>query len=182
MANKRLMFLAVLAISTLLSYGCGLAPDGSDDGPTSPVNPSDPHNGDGAHGPPPGLSPGPGDLDGDGFPDEVDLTPCMALYFLVWSQNVSTAVVSVNGVEIVPASAFPTQEVLGEFLNLPVGDNEVALDKKLTGSQEDLLHVFIGFAIDETRGAALVHQTILREQGPPQSWSYPFVIETDGCP
>lgn len=144
----------------------GLAPDPAT--PIATIDPNNPHNG-GEDTDPPQVHVNPNDQDGDGIPDGQDNVPCMAFYLKVWNQQVSSASVDLNDVELIAPSEFPTTAVIQRFINPVPGTNVLTIGSKLTGSPEDELHVELWSSGNANDPATLyLHETIVRGGGAPE--------------
>lgn len=148
------------------------APDGIADIATDTGTPSDAT---------PDAGPGPdttvGDSDGDGFPDDVDNLPCLAIYLTVYNDGVTSASVQLNGAEIVGSSAFPTQDPITVFINPQSGTNTLALGGKLTGSPRDTLTLVVA----DTTGRIYFTTVIIRQPGSPTNNTFTFDLDAT-CP
>lgn len=178
MTALRFSALLVLALGTSACNGSelkaigGVVDDGEDTPPRA-IDPGDPHN-DGQDTTVPEVVPTDWDTDGDGIPDGDDNIPCQAFYMKVWNQNVSSASVELNDQIIVDESFFPTTDIIQEFINPMPGVNTLELGGKLTGSPEDQLHIEIW----DVDGALYLHETAIRAEGQPTTWSVTFILET----
>lgn len=118
-----------------------------------------------------------GDSDGDGIPDDEDHLPCLAIYLVVYNNNVSSASLLLNGTEVVGANAFPTTEEIAVFINPTSGDNTLELGGKLTGSPSDTLTL----VVIDTEGRIYFAVVIAREPGKPADQTYTFTVDAT-CP
>ena len=167
-------FLILLAVvfavgcnGSALTGGGTDSPDGGSD-----ADPGDPHNG--ADPDVPDTFPTEGDDDGDGIPDADDFIPCLAIYALVWNQEVSSAEVALNTQVIVDSSYFPTDEIFIEFINPVPGMNEMTFGGRVAGSPEDQLHVEVWDT--EATANIYLHVTIIRENGTPEEPRIEFEV------
>lgn len=113
------------------------------------------------------------DADGDGIPDDIDNLPCLAVMLIVYNSHVTSASLSFNGSEIVPASEFPTTAGITRYLNVVEGENNLAVGGKLTGSPGDSLTLIVS----DTQGHVYFETVIVRASGSPQEHSYHFTID-----
>ena len=168
MVRVRLVVFTLAVLS--LALGCNdgdLLATGSDE-PTATPTPGP--------GDPPETNPDPGnDLDGDGIPDDEDNIPCMAIYMRVANQGVSSAEILINSEIILEASSFPTEEVIVRFINPNPGLNFLELGGKLQGSPDDILH----FLIANTDGVIYLDESVIRDNGTPQSVQLQFVVDAE---
>jgi len=116
-----------------------------------------------------------GDQDGDGIPDDEDHIPCLGFFLTVYNEGVTAASLTLNGVEVVSASSFPTSDPVIVPLNPVQGDNTLALSGKLTGSPSDALTL----VVQDTTGRLWFYVVIVRQPGAPTSNSHTLVIDVD---
>lgn len=119
----------------------------------------------------------PTDTDGDGIPDDEDHLPCLAIYLIVFNTDVTSASLTLNGVEVVPSSSFPTSDSITVPLNPVTGDNTLSLGGKLTGSPSDSMTL----VVVDAGGVVYFSTVITREHGKPSDETYTFVIDAT-CP
>ncbi|MFO0745035.1 MAG: hypothetical protein U1F43_05070 [Myxococcota bacterium] len=117
------------------------------------------------------------DQDGDGIPDSEDNLPCLAIYLVVYNQGVTSASIQLNGAEVVPPNSFPTTDAVIVWLNPTTGTNTLDLAGKLGGSPSDAMSI----AIMDTAGNLYFATVIVREAGPPKSYTFTFDVDVT-CP
>lgn len=118
-----------------------------------------------------------GDQDGDGIPDDEDNLPCLAVYLVVYNDDVTSASIELNGSEVVDASSFPTSEPITVTINPSAGENSLALGGQLTGSPSDTLTLVV---IDAS-GHVYFATVIAREPGKPMDKTFTFTLDVT-CP
>ena len=117
----------------------------------------------------------PGDADGDGIPDDEDHIPCLGFYLEVLNEGVTSASLSLNNENVVPSSAFPTDDPIIVWLNPQNGENRLDLDGKLAGEPGDLLLLRVW----DTTGQLHVEGAFLRVSGPPSEHSASFFVDVN---
>lgn len=117
------------------------------------------------------------DSDGDGIPDSEDNLPCLAVYLVIYNVGVTSASIVLNGTEVVSANSFPTSDAIVVWLNPTSGTNTLDLGGQLTGSPRDSMSL----SILDTAGNLYFGTVIVRESGPPKSYSFTFDIDVT-CP
>ena len=125
----------------------------------------------------PGNDTTPSDVDGDGYPDDIDNLPCLAFELTIYNGGVTAATVNLDGTEVAGSNYFPTPDPITIAINPTSAENVLALGGQLAGSPRDSLTVVVMDA-SNVRYFATVN---VREPGHTRDQTFRFSIDAT-CP